>query len=84
MENRIFEHRSWTNNIIPKFIERNNKLIIQLDDNNKKRYEIEFGKLEWIPPIIKEANGKTKPLFPNEARLRNLTYSIFRGSSLII
>ncbi|KAF1353797.1 DNA-directed RNA polymerase [Delphinella strobiligena] len=50
------------------------------DDNEydpiiKRRYEIEFGNLTISAPSITEADGITRPLYPNEARLRNLTYS---------
>ncbi|MBE7180123.1 MAG: hypothetical protein INR71_02760, partial [Terriglobus roseus] len=48
------------------------------DDENpivKRRYEIEFGKVTISPPLITEGDGVSKPLWPHEARLRNLTYS---------
>ncbi len=33
-----------------------------------------FGKVELGRPIVKEADGSTRQIFPNEARIRNLTY----------
>lgn len=45
------------------------------DDNINKRYEIEFGKIYLSRPTMTEADGSTKPMYPQEARLRNLTYS---------
>lgn len=45
------------------------------DDNINKRYEIEFGKIYLSRPTMTEADGSTHPMFPQEARLRNLTYS---------
>lgn len=34
-----------------------------------------FGKLEVERPVVKEADGSTRLIFPNEARVRNLNYS---------
>lgn len=45
------------------------------EDNINKRYEIEFGKIYLSRPTMTEADGSTHPMFPQEARLRNLTYS---------
>ncbi|THW37376.1 beta and beta-prime subunits of DNA dependent RNA-polymerase, partial [Aureobasidium pullulans] len=48
------------------------------DDANpivKRRYEIEFGNITISQAAITEGDGSTRPLYPNEARLRNLTYS---------
>ena len=41
----------------------------------KKRYEIHFGSLTISQAAMTEGDGSTRPLFPHEARLRNLTYS---------
>lgn len=45
------------------------------NDNISKRYEITFGKIYLSRPTMTEADGTTHPMFPQEARLRNLTYS---------
>ncbi len=37
--------------------------------------KLHFGKVEVGKPIIKEADGSTREIYPNEARIRNLTYS---------
>jgi DNA-directed RNA polymerase subunit B len=37
--------------------------------------ELRFGKIEIARPSVKEADGSTRQVFPNEARIRNLTYS---------
>ncbi|MBI4021036.1 MAG: DNA-directed RNA polymerase subunit B'' [Candidatus Aenigmarchaeota archaeon] len=34
-----------------------------------------FGKVSVGRPVVKEADGSTRTLFPNEARIRNLNYS---------
>ena len=41
----------------------------------KLRTEIEFGSLTISQAAMTEGDGSTRPLFPHEARLRNLTYS---------
>lgn len=38
-------------------------------------FKLKFGKLEMGTPMIKEADGSTRVAFPNEARIRNLTYT---------
>ncbi|KAG5422058.1 RPB2 [Candida metapsilosis] len=44
-------------------------------DNKNKRYEITFGKMYISKPSQTEGDGTTHFMFPQEARLRNLTYS---------
>lgn len=41
----------------------------------KKRFTIEFGELTLSTAAMTEGDGTTRPLYPHEARLRNLTYS---------
>ena len=41
----------------------------------KRRYEIHFGSLTISQAAMTEGDGSTRPLYPHEARLRNLTYS---------
>ena len=38
-------------------------------------FKLKFGKVMVDKPTIKEADGSTRSIFPNEARIRNLTYS---------
>lgn len=40
-----------------------------------ENYYVKLGKIEVGKPSIKEADGSTMPIFPNEARIRNLTYA---------
>jgi len=37
--------------------------------------KLKFGRVHVGKPIIKEADGATRQIYPNEARIRNLTYS---------
>ncbi|KAK6421431.1 DNA-dependent RNA polymerase II, partial [Elasticomyces elasticus] len=41
----------------------------------KRRWQIEFGKATISQAAMTEGDGTTRPLYPHEARLRNLTYS---------
>ena len=36
--------------------------------------KLSFGNIELGKPVVKEADGSTRQIFPNEARIRNLTY----------
>jgi DNA-directed RNA polymerase II subunit RPB2 len=40
-----------------------------------RRYEIKIGQIYLSRPTVTEADGTVVPVFPQEARLRNLTYS---------
>jgi len=42
---------------------------------NMTRYVINFGQTHLSKPTMTEFDGSTQPMLPNEARLRNLTYS---------
>ena len=65
---------------LPEIVKENNPIIIYGDydeDNQKylKEYQITFGNVYLSKPVIYENNGSIKQMYPNEARLRNLTYS---------
>lgn len=45
------------------------------DNEFTRRYEINFGQIYLSRPTMTEADGSTSHMFPQEARLRNLTYS---------
>lgn len=48
---------------------------VHLNDDINTRYEITFGDIFVSKPTQTEADGTTSTLLPQEARLRNLTYS---------
>ena len=67
-------------NKVEQIVKQFNPLSIYSDyDQNDNVYKneimIEFGNIYYNYPIINENNGSTKKMFPNDARLRNLTYS---------
>jgi len=41
----------------------------------KRRFQIEFGSVTISQGSVTEADGSTRPIYPHEARLRNLTYA---------
>ena len=45
------------------------------ETTTKRRFEIHFGSLMISQAAMTEGDGSTRPLYPHEARLRNLTYS---------
>ena len=71
-----------------EFIQKNLTEIIQLvnplsimhgyiPDSNTFKYEIVINFINnyLTKPLINENNGSSSPMFPNDARLRNLSYS---------
>lgn len=54
--------------------------IVNIHENKRSgtvtKYEITFGKIHYKRPMIKEKDGSQNVCRPNEARLRNLTYSV--------
>lgn len=47
---------------------------IKEDDGSRIRVEVTFDAIRLRKPVITEKNGFTRPMYPNEARLRNETY----------
>ncbi|KAF8581640.1 DNA-directed RNA polymerase II, subunit 2 [Ramaria rubella] len=65
-----------------ELVDENSQLILDQGDQHTghdmdmtRRYEIEFGQIYLSRPTVTEADGSVVPVFPQEARLRNLTYS---------
>jgi DNA-directed RNA polymerase beta subunit len=65
---------------LPILVKEHNPIIIYDNYNEQEKkfmneHVIEFGEVKIGKPIIVENNGNIKEMYPNEARLRNLTYS---------
>src|SRR3989338_5011840 len=45
------------------------------DEEDQKRIQLKFKQIYLQPPTSKELDGSLKLLYPNQARLRHLTYS---------
>ena len=65
-----------------ELVDENKDLILDQADQHTgsaadvtRRYEIQFGQIYLSRPTVTEADGSVVPVFPQEARLRNLTYS---------
>ncbi|KAM0747460.1 DNA-dependent RNA polymerase II second largest subunit [Meredithblackwellia eburnea MCA 4105] len=79
---QIDSFNEFVNNTMQELVDEGQTLI--LDQNMQhtgkagdvtKRYELHFGQIYLSKPTMTEADGTVTPMFPNEARLRNLTYS---------
>jgi DNA-directed RNA polymerase subunit B" len=62
---------------LQKVIDEEGKIetdIDEIDVNGRYRVWVRLGKIRVEKPISREADGTTSPLYPMEARIRNLTY----------
>jgi DNA-directed RNA polymerase II subunit RPB2 len=73
-------------NTMQELVDENAELILDQADQHSggslggsldatRRYNIKFGQIYLSRPNVTEADGSVVPIFPQEARLRNLTYS---------
>lgn len=71
-------------NTIGELVETSDEIILVPENQHRPgakitpqdaKYVIKFGQVYLSMPSMTEVDGITHPLFPNEARLRNLTYS---------
>lgn len=65
-------------NTMQELVDENSNLVLQHvggDGDVTKRYIIDFGQIYLSKPTMTEADGSTQPMFPQEARIRNLTYA---------
>lgn len=69
-------------NTMQEIVDENQRLTLdqfnqytQHKNDTTRRYEIQFGQIYLSRPTMTEADGSVSPMFPHEARLRNLTYS---------
>jgi DNA-directed RNA polymerase II subunit RPB2 len=77
-QHQLESYNNLVDYLIPQIIERNNPVTIATDHDGKefrKTLVIEFGQTYLSKPLIHENTDVIKPLYPNEARLRGLTYS---------
>jgi len=84
-KNLIAHHLDSFNNFIrkdiPSIIRENNPVVVKFDYNQNSEkhlsdYRVEFGDIYLSKPVINESDGSVKPMYPNDARLRNLTYAV--------
>jgi len=83
---KYFEDRNFLSSDIDSFtrfieeelqeiIEENKEIEPTIIPHNIDEYKIKFDKIIVTKPEITEADGSTRLLYPNEARLRKLSYS---------
>jgi len=80
IRHHIDSYNEFTDSKIEQIVKQSNPLVIfnNYDEiNNSYKYEINvnFGNIYFNKPVIFENNGSTKLMYPQDARLRNLTYS---------
>ncbi|CAG8701706.1 25133_t:CDS:10, partial [Dentiscutata erythropus] len=69
-------------NTMQEIVDENKNLVLQTfsgsqtgDGDKAKRFYIRFGQVYLSKPTMTEADGSVQAMFPQEARLRNLTYA---------
>lgn len=79
---QLDSYDEFVQNTMQELVDENADLILDQADQHTghdsdvtRRYEIKFGQIYLSRPTITEADGSVVPVFPQEARLRNLTYS---------
>ncbi len=79
---QLESYNEFIHNTIQEIVDDDSRIIHQTsaqhagDDEVTKQYTIEFGQIYLSKAMMTEADGSRNVLFPNEARLRNLTYSV--------
>lgn len=70
-------------NTIQEIVDDDSRIVHQttaqhtgLDDDVTRQHTIHFGQIYLAKAIMTESDGSSQSLFPHEARLRNLTYSV--------
>ncbi len=69
---------------IQAVVDETGELIPAIIPQGAKEYKIRFGKIAVGQPIVKEADGSVNPLYPLEARVRQITYEAPITLELII
>ena len=81
IRHHIDSYNNFMEKKIPDIVKQNNPLIIYHDyvaetNTYNNEIKINFNDVYYTKPIIHENNGSTNLMTPNEARLRNFTYSL--------
>jgi len=80
VEHQIESFEDFIRNKIPLIVCSTNPIVVwheQDPETKKYKYEfrLSFENVTYMKPRIQEATGRVKPMFPQEARLRNFTYA---------
>lgn len=81
VRHQIDSYNDFVDNKIQKIINEFNPVISYTDFNTDvgkylTEYHVEFGDISLSKPVINNNDGELKMMYPNDARLRNLTYSM--------
>jgi DNA-directed RNA polymerase II subunit RPB2 len=81
IRHHIDTFNDFMDNKILSIVKQFNPLIVYheyIPESNSYKYEIhiEYGNIYFDSPTIYENDGSSKPMYPHEARLRNLTYAV--------
>ena len=76
VSHQIESYNNFIDTYLPECIKQNNPISLNyLEGDNKYAIAITFDEIYLMPAIIHENDGSTKKMQPEEARLRNFTYS---------
>lgn len=80
VEHQIESFEDFIRNKLPLIVSSTAPIVVwhEQDEQTKKyKYEfrLSFENITYMKPRIQEATGRIKPMFPQEARMRNFTYS---------
>ena len=75
VESNIKSYNNFMDRGIQKIIDNANEVIPTIIPAEVSEFKIKLGKIEVERPQIVEADGSKRKVYPQEARLRNLTYS---------
>jgi DNA-directed RNA polymerase II subunit RPB2 len=80
VEHQIESYEDFIRNKLPLIVSSTAPIVVwhEQDDTTKKyKYEfrLSFENITYMKPRIQEATGRVKPMFPQEARIRNFTYA---------
>jgi DNA-directed RNA polymerase II subunit RPB2 len=80
VEHQIESYEDFIRNKLPLIVSSTQPIVVwhEQDDITKKyKYEfrLSFENITYMKPRIQEATGRVKPMFPQEARVRNFTYA---------
>jgi DNA-directed RNA polymerase II subunit RPB2 len=80
VEHQIESFEDFIRNKLPLIVSSTAPIIVwhEQDETTKKyKYELRlsFENITYMKPRIQEATGRIKPMFPQEARMRNFTYA---------
>ena len=86
VKSNIDSYNSFVDWRMQKVINAEKELMPAVIPVDAEEVKFEFGELTLRKPIIVEADGAERPLYPGEARMRNLTYSapVFLEIALIV